>query len=268
MASKRVISKSKPVVDASAKELRKIERLLGEEFDTLAQARRALKRESKPVSERALKTAKAKAQVKRALAAPSKLPAKLPNKKNYTIRELNGSQKRALNTLIYDNQTAIQLDDKLLKPGEQWGAIVPHKYTGRDLEQHTGHARTFQLYGRLDQLFKKLTEYAQHGMKLTKAKREKFLSDIKIVKWGSPDKTLRENRMDWHNKSNTEKAQRKERKAGVKKLISDVNKRNRVLEKKNKELEAKLAAQKTAKSAAKKTAKKKAASKSTKKGKR
>jgi len=53
----------------SAQEQRKIEKLLGEEFDSLAQARRALKKESQPVKEEKPK-GKSKSTSKRAPASP------------------------------------------------------------------------------------------------------------------------------------------------------------------------------------------------------
>lgn len=49
MAKERKIRRKKPVKQTAAQEQKKIERLLGEEFDSLAEARRALKKESVPV---------------------------------------------------------------------------------------------------------------------------------------------------------------------------------------------------------------------------
>lgn len=62
MAKERKIRRKKPASKSGkqtfAQEQRKIERLLGEEFDSLAQARKALKQESKPISEKTYKPAK------------------------------------------------------------------------------------------------------------------------------------------------------------------------------------------------------------------
>jgi hypothetical protein len=224
--------KALPRKNPSDIERRKIERLLGEDFDTIKAARAALKRESKPVTEKTFKAAKAKAQVTRALAKPYVLP-KLPNKKNYTVRELNGKQRRSLESLITDNNAALQLDSHLLKPGEQWGAVIPYDYTGRDLEIHKGQARTYQLYGRLDQLFKKITRYITHGLKQKPTQRniDKFLSDVKIVKFGKPGEDLRIARQANREAKKVEVERNKERRQYVSNRIKKAERENVKLKK-------------------------------------
>lgn len=233
MAGKRKLARTKSAVSSDVKELRKIERLLGEDFDTLAQARRALKRESKPITQKAYKVAKKKEQVTRALAAPVSLP-KLPSKKSYTIKELNGEQRRKLTDLILDKNTAIQLNDKLLKPGEQWGGVIPYDYTGRDLVIHKGQARTFKLYSNLEDLFKEITRYITYGLKqkATNARIREWLSDIKVVRWGSADKTLRENRQEWKAKKDAEVVAQNTRRKAVSTRIRKAEQLNVKLQKK------------------------------------
>lgn len=244
MASKRTLKRVPKTVSADTKELRKIERLLGEDFDTLAQARRALKRESKPVSEKAFQNAKTRADE-----ASFKVP-KLPVKKSYTVRELNGNQRRALTTLLSDKKTADEINAQLLKPGENWGATIQYDYTGRDLETHKGQARTYQLYGRLDQLFNKITGYIEHGLKqkLSQRKIDDFLKNIKIIRWGKAappkadkkkiDAIQRENRLEWRALKQEEKAKGKARKVALRQRLKKSDARARKAEKELAQLKA------------------------------
>jgi hypothetical protein len=245
VASKRTLKRAKSKTLDSGKELRQIERLLGEEFDSLAEARRALKRESTP----ATKPVASKRSPKKTTKNPR-------SSVTYSIRDLSVNQRRSIESVLLDKASAIEVDKKLLRNNEQWGAIIPHTYTGTDLNQHKGQARTYQLYGRLDQLFKKLNDYLQHARisKVSRTKVSKFLDEIKVVRWGSENATQRENRLAWAEEKDKEIAERNVRKKQVRKMVTDEVKARKKAERKVATLErkvAKMEAEKRAKQAAK-----------------
>jgi len=76
----------------AAQEQRKIERLLGEEFDSLAQARRALKQESKPVPEKKTKP-KPKTDFKYGANKPTTKPKSKPASKPARFNPRTASRK-------------------------------------------------------------------------------------------------------------------------------------------------------------------------------
>lgn len=81
------ISKSlakKQAQKADARELAQINRLLGEEYSSLSSARRALKRESKPVTERTFKAHQNRV-VKRARKPPQEISLKYPHPPTYLV---------------------------------------------------------------------------------------------------------------------------------------------------------------------------------------
>jgi hypothetical protein len=217
---------SKKSGNNDAQELRKIERLLGEDFDTLAQARRALKRESVP--------AKKQSPVKKSAPSPARksAPPSAPKNKSinsvstsgkneFTLQELKPKQTRTINAFLKDDATADQISAAELAPGQLWGAEISHEYTDIKGRTQVGHAKTLKLYTNLRQLFKKLSEYLAHG-KMTPAQKREFISGIKIVKYGAPisgNSTLAQTRLSnaikWQKEKIAERGERVKRKKAI-----------------------------------------------------
>ncbi len=96
-------------------------RLLGEDFESLAQAKRAYSRETKKTKGGKRRTPE---QPKRAQGnAPVKvLPDVNPRKRIYVVRDLPEAQQNSvLNGTLEDLREAAPMYDDLLKPGEIWG---------------------------------------------------------------------------------------------------------------------------------------------------
>jgi hypothetical protein len=214
------------------KELRQIERLLGDEFTSLKKARAALKEQSREVTEktytRHVKLAATKAATKATVSAPVTpiiSGPKLPRRSIYTIYELTGSQRRTFNKAMLDDAEARRIGDGLLKPGEYWGAQIPNRYTDpRTLKTKDGQARTLRLYRTMGELFKKIAQYLEHG-KTSKTAKLDFVEGVKVVRFGSqyPPNSTPESRNEqrkiesaqWTGMVDKERAQRKVRRGKV-----------------------------------------------------
>lgn len=188
----------------NARQLAQIETLLGEEFESLAQAKHALKAETEP--------------------APSK--KRNESKRSYTIRELKPDEKQTINAFLNDTLTADKLDATLLKQGELWGLETEHQFTGLDAKQHKGTARSYQTYGQLEKAFKKITEYVTHGKFTSTRGRNSFINSIKVIRFGNSVKRGQDagavkhaNRLEWVKLKRDEVAVRLKRK---KQLISKI----------------------------------------------
>jgi hypothetical protein len=216
-----------------------IENLLGEDFESLSQARAALKREvttvkkkvskslpkqlkkftPKEVKKQVLKTAKKAVTetVKQAVRIVS--PVKLsqphidvsPRQKSYTLRELKDGDRRAMFAYLEDRMNANALDKALLKKGETWAAQIPYKYRGMDGKVHEGYSSTFEVYQSAYALFRRLSAYgAKREKKATKT--SEWLNQIKIVKFGGTTG-------EWKKKKGAETKKQNERRKKVSKKL-------------------------------------------------
>jgi hypothetical protein len=205
--------------------------MLGEEFDSLAQARRALKRESVPVK-KAVKKQLPKQYPKsiiqsviKPLAVPQKLitkfesPAELhqpkitvsPKQKVISIRELKDGDRRKITDYFDDRLNANALDKALLKPGERWAAQVEYRYTGKDGKIHTGYAKTYDTFPSAYSMFKRLSGYMKHA-KVSANQKANWMNQIKVIKWGGTEAA-------WDAAKKKEKAASDKRRKAVGKLI-------------------------------------------------
>lgn len=222
MASKRKRSlKRAPSKNGSGKRaltLEQIEELLGEEFETLAQAQRELQRSAKKELPKRLHKlvddSKLRPETKpkgRRKHLPKNLPAVKPSpvvqrieqperkqkpiptpkrdakKKSYTIHELKTGQRKSVINFLNDEANAKQLTDNLLKPGEYIGLEIPNRYTGLDLKVHKGYARSYALYSDFGKAFKRLSNYVtfgKFGRGGTNIPRDAFIESIKVIKFG------------------------------------------------------------------------------------
>jgi hypothetical protein len=199
-------------------ELQFIESLLGEDFESLSQARSALKREVKTVKKtvkkalpKTLKQFTPKAIKKKTLnklketvsnvvsnllgkpgfkhppIPPPEVKQSQPHitvkgKKTFTLRELRDGDQRNVLTYLDDRLNANALDKLVLKPGEQWVAQVPYKYRGTDGKTHTGWANTYEVYPRAYTLFRRLAGYIVHA-KISANQKSQWLNQIKIMRF-------------------------------------------------------------------------------------
>ena len=240
---RKQIAATKRTLRKQTKDLQsQIERLLGEEYDSLAQAKRALKRESKPVKSKlpkklkkaALKNIKsAVSSVTRAFTekavtlkhAPIEKPTKqtqphidvTPSQKFYSLRELRDGDRRKVTEYLDDRLNANALDKALLKPGESWAAQVSYTYTGLDGKTHTGYARTWNIFAGASALFRRLAGYVENA-KISPTQKANWLNQVKILKFGGSG-------AQWTKEKEAERAKSNDRRKKVsKKLKAKTNK--------------------------------------------
>lgn len=237
MSPKKKIKRKR--VSASAKsrqnaqELTRIEDLLGEDFESLAEARRALKSDTKDVVPKAAREV-----------------IKLGNKRSYTIHELKDGDKRTITAWLNDRATAEEIQNVTLGRGEVWGAETTHEYLGTDGKTHRGIARTWQSYGNLDQLFKRLGEYITHGKFGTDKSRDSFINSIRVIRFGTAAKgrqnvdTIKQaNRSAWYSEKQSEVRTRVKRKAALARKLQKgeaAQARAKLLEQEVKELKRRI----------------------------
>ena len=239
---KRVASKVKK--QANNNELQFIESLLGEDFESLSQARAALKREVtiKKTVKKTLKKTNIKAVKKQVLKKtenaiasvvskaikafnPKDRPAKLSQphidvtarQKIYSLRDLRDGDRRKVMSYLEDRLNANALDKALLKPGERWAAQVSYKYTGLDGQIHTGYAKTYETYPGAYSLFKRLAGYITNA-KITETQKASWLNQVKILKFDGPIE-------EWTAKKSAEKAKSDTRRGKVSKKLKKKGKK-------------------------------------------
>ena len=220
----KLITKTKKNLKLAAKqgrlqqqrnELSYIETLLGEDFESLSQARSALKREVTTVKKSLPKTLKKytpkaltkqakkgilktlKKGVSEAVAGAIKfvqppLPPRqykqvqphitVGKKKSFTLRELRDGDRRNVLSYLDDKLNANALDRELLKPGEQWAAQVTYRYRGTDGKTHVGYAMTYNTFPSAYTLFKRLAGYVAKE-KISENQKAAWLNQIKVIRF-------------------------------------------------------------------------------------
>lgn len=237
MAPKRKLKRRNAAATKAAREraleLQRIENLLGEDFESLAQARKALKSETSDVVPKAAREV-----------------IKLGEKRSYTIRELKDGDRRAINAWLNDRANAEDIQKVVLKRGEVWGAESSHQYLGTDGKTHKGVARTWQSYGNLDQLFKRLSEYVTFGKFQSQQSQDSFVNSIKVIRFGRAAKVSEktetaknENRSAWFEAKKTEVKARIKRKDALARKLAKADRsdaRIRALIEENKKLKRRI----------------------------
>lgn len=251
-ATKRTLKRT---TKSSTNLLKEYNRLLGEDYDSLAAAKRAFKRETvsvkkaipKQIKRTALKSIKSAVssatkkaiEVTRSVVHPTPVSQSKQsqphidvsrNQKVYTLRDLRDGDKRNVLAYLDDRLNANALDKALLKPGEAWAAQVQYRYTGTDGKIHTGYAKTYQIYDSSYALFRKLAGYVENA-KLTPNQKANWLLQIKIMKFGGSEtewkatKQAEKNTQDVRRKKVSKQLAKKGTKVKVKTLTKIPNKK-------------------------------------------
>ena len=218
-------------LQAQQNELQYIENLLGEDFESLRQARSALNREVRSVGKRNKKqvtnivkdvtkfvkqVTKAVPTKKRILkqlekgiskvvessfnkvAETFKLPVPKINKKRkaYTLEELSAEDKQSIYAFMQDTRYTEQIDRAFYTPGTSYGAEIPYSVTTNDGRNITGWSKTFVTYPTFNALFRVLSEYAVKASRKGVASPaiKEWLKHIKIVKWSGGYPAWKESR--------------------------------------------------------------------------
>lgn len=184
---------------SAAKEQRRIERMLGEEFSSLRAARAALKRESAVVTERTYERNKQaeKEQKKlreasdKALRTSTQASTQATRKGTsvergvvpvHSVRELSGRVKKGFKQALTDHAYAKKLD-ATLKPGEHVIAEVRIRYRNKQGKIVERYMKTHDSYTSYSALFLNLMRYVKRNEK-------NEVSDRSIARWMSATKIL------------------------------------------------------------------------------
>jgi hypothetical protein len=180
------------------KELAKLERFLGESFETLSEARSALvKQTAKPTkreklaflsvekehAEQAAKRAKAPEQKKRSLRRAAQIDLEItgrklnPEKKSYKVRQLSEAESQSVLDFLTDKKTFSDAGLGYLKPNERITVSVPYRFYGPNGREHMGRA-----IGR--KVFRNWAEFQAYLMSyISEDETEDWLGDIEIIKF-------------------------------------------------------------------------------------
>lgn len=158
---KEIAKQRKEQEQIQEKELDKLEKFLGESFDTIKDARKAFAKQTKAPTERErlayLQTEKKHALVSAEKASTSKQKRKLsrkveqlereitgaklrPEKLKYKVRELSAKENKAVFDFLTDKKSFIDVGKGYLQPDERITISVPYRYKGLDGRMHTDHA--------------------------------------------------------------------------------------------------------------------------------
>lgn len=143
------------------KELEKLERFLGESFETLEEARQALGQQTRKATKReklsealrlrarGTKTAAKKAEFFERSAGAARLDVKKPA---YTIRQLSALENQQVLDFLTDKKTFHNIGLGYLEPNERITVSVPYKYIGTDGKEHTGYGIGRKVFKSWDEL--------------------------------------------------------------------------------------------------------------------
>ena len=207
----------------NARKLAEIERLLGEDFESLAQAKRALKRETKLVSQKG-GTSKSQGPKR---TAPTRKAAVRPvpsRKRTYELADLpEALEQVTLNATLEELTDNSANYDALLHPGDIWGARI-----GVD-RVNSGY--TYQAFN----TFKQLIAYLENYQFATKygdleSAKDDLVGTIKIIRFKAPGEVTQSQSYDaWVRRKVAERGRIVERK------------RQRILKSREKEKELRAA---------------------------
>jgi hypothetical protein len=198
--------------EANAKELRKIERLLGEDFDNVTQARKELARyQTKPTKKELKEFAQPTSSGrKKTSLVIEPVRRKIPNKKAYTIRELTKTERKTMAQYVLDIERDGPLfaRDIKLEPGELFAVT----FTGADGRL----TRTKQMY---TSIVKMMQVVGNYFTQVTGRPFADLISNIQIIKFKAGE-TQRETTTAWREKIMEVRAERKESKLAIKRDAS------------------------------------------------
>ncbi len=245
MSTKKSLKKSasKKSHISDERELRKIELLLGEDFETLNQARKELAKQSK----KAAKTEAAKLEelrhlkvgrkysyeiepVKRVPKAKAISPSEmteLRRKRNYQLYDLTRTQRRSLNQYLIDGRLTRPIGKELLQPGQAWAFSI-------------NGSGSYALFAHLDDAFEQLTRYQSllDWANKRSTSIEQVYDLIKIIRFGKGNEPLNDNINAWVTKKKNEIRTRKEKLKELKKNAAISRKRGKVIVKQRDEIDA------------------------------
>lgn len=204
--------KRKDNAKANDIERRKIERLLGEEFDNVTRARRALKKETVPATKAEIKKLGKKESV---VLEPRR--RKIADKQSYTLRELTGHERKTFQQYVLDiNKDAKLLEKEItLKQGELFAVT----FTGKDGRL----TRTLQLYTSIPRLMQTVGTYftVTTGQALSN-----LVSNLRVIKFKQGE-TNRDTATAWREEVRGVREERRVDKLAVKREASKVRREAR-----------------------------------------
>jgi hypothetical protein len=199
-ALKSIVRSTKQQEQIQEKELEKLERFLGESFETLAEAKEALQKQTrkatkrevladlqlkKKQTEKQIQSAKTERAKKKAQTRVKNLEAQIsgrklnPEKATYTVRQLSNIEKQNIIDFLTDKKSWSDIGNGYLKPNERITVSVPYRYIGTDGKKHTGRA-----LGR--KVFKSFAELQSYMVRyMGEDSTEDFLGDIEIIRFNS-----------------------------------------------------------------------------------
>lgn len=248
------------------KELAKLERFLGETFETVQEARQALvKQTAKPTKREKLaylQTEKQKLEVSASKSKSEKQRTlkrkqiaaiereiegrKLdPSKPTYKVRQLSDLEKQRILDFLTDRKSWNEIGTGYLQPNERITVSVPYRYYGPDGRQHIGHALGRRIFRDWAAFQAYLISY------IGEDSTEDWLGDIEIIKFENEYNY----RVERGRQTDTIHKRRKEVKALLKgrekklkeKIRATERKKQEKLKEQNRKLKAKLKGRKRGK---------------------
>jgi hypothetical protein len=237
------------------KELEKLERFLGETFESVEEAREAVQKQTRKATQRE-KQAHALTLRKKATEVKSEKQAERlrkeaaqferesrgekldPKKPSYKVRQLSEAEHQSVVDFLTDKKTFNDAGLGYLQPNERITVSVPYRYFGTDGRVHTGHALGRRLFQNWQQFQAYLISY------IGEDSTDEWLGSIEIIKFeGTYDwRVERGKQTDVINKRRKDlNEKRKVRERGIKAKERERSAKQKAkLQAENKELKRKL----------------------------
>jgi hypothetical protein len=185
-------------------ELERLEKFLGETFETVDEARAAfLTQTTKPTSRELLAYRQTEKKREQELASKAKTEAakkrhekraasleraitgrKLDSSKpKYTVRQLSASEHQNVIDFLTDKKTFNDAGMDYLLPSERITVSVPYQYRGTDGRLHNGHALGRRVFTDWNKFQAYLITYMKPGENGEGETYEEWLGDIEVIKF-------------------------------------------------------------------------------------
>lgn len=214
-------------------ELTRLEKFLGETFETLSEARRAEKKdtrkatkkeilsESQRLREKARRTTSEKQRVKlerqaRRFERESGKHPLLPSVNSYSIRDLSAFEKQSIIDFLNDKKTFNQVGIGYLQQNETLALSIPYRYRGLDGAMHKAYAQGYKIIDSWPKLYSYIMGYLDED-KNDYEDVENWLGEIKIIKFQNRHDQIMERA---RQSDKIHSLENKERKKAVKKMYA------------------------------------------------
>lgn len=177
-------------------ELTRLEKFLGESFESLTEARSAFQKQTRKTTKKEIQSeaqrlhskaeqTSSEKQRRRYESEARRLEGKKrlsPSRNKYSIRQLSDEQKQTVLSFLRDEKSFNSIGQNWLQPNEKLGISVTYRYRGPDGRMHTGRAQG-PVGRKVINSWSELYLYLQHYADNESENLDEWLGNIEIIRF-------------------------------------------------------------------------------------